>query len=108
MTLTKTAIYKQDVTELSRAIAAGESTPTEVTEAFLARIEAVEPRVRAFTTLDAEGALKQAETLTAEAKAGRMRGRLHGIPFGVKEVYHVEGMPTAQDITLPKGAPQPA
>ncbi len=101
------AIYKLDVVELSRAVASGALTPAEVTEAFLARIEAVEARVRAFTTLDKGGARMQAEALTAEARAGRLRGPLHGVPFGVKEAYHVAGMPSQGDVTLPKGAPQP-
>lgn len=101
-------VYKLDVGDLTRAVASGTLTPTEVTEAFLARIEAVEPRVKAFTTLDPEGALAQAKALTAEARTGRLRGPLHGIPFGVKEVYHVAGMPTDGDVTLPKGTPQPA
>ncbi len=107
MTLSTKAVYKLDLTELSRAVAAGELTPAEVTGAFLDRIAAVEGRVQAFTTLDVAGARRQAEELTAEAKTGRLRGPLHGIPFGVKEVYHVAGMPTAGDVTRPQGAPQP-
>lgn len=100
-------VYKLDVAEISQAVGSGTLTPTEVTEAFLARIDAAEPRVKAFTTLDKDGAWKQAAQLTLEARAGRLRGPLHGVPFGVKEVYHVAGMSTDGDVTLPKGALQP-
>ena len=49
---------------------------------------------RRGATLDRAGVLAQAATLTAEAKTGKLRGPLHGIPVGVKDEFHVAGMPT--------------
>ena len=58
-------------------------SPSELTEACLARIEAVEPRLNAFVTVTADLARAQAREATAEIKSGRYRGPLHGIPVAV-------------------------
>src|SRR5438067_447186 len=86
-----------DVTlaEAARAVATGEITPTDLTEAYLARIDALEDRVQAWCYLDRDLVRAQATALTEEARAGRLRGPLHGVPIGVKDEYHVAGMPTS-------------
>jgi aspartyl-tRNA(Asn)/glutamyl-tRNA(Gln) amidotransferase subunit A len=89
-----------DVTELglrdaANLIASGCATPSELLEAYLRRIEAIEPRVQAWSVLDTEGARAQADLLTAEAKSGRFRGPLHGVPVGAKDEFHIAGMVTA-------------
>ena len=48
----------------------------------------------AWSYLDEEGARRHAGRLDAEAADGRLRGPLHGVPIGVKDVFHVAGMPT--------------
>ena len=55
--------------------------------------------------LDIEGARATAAELTAEAAAGKLRGPLHGVPVGIKDEFHVEGMPTY--FADPEGKPQP-
>jgi aspartyl-tRNA(Asn)/glutamyl-tRNA(Gln) amidotransferase subunit A len=80
--------------DVASAVAAGEITPTDLVEAYLARIDALEARVQAWLHLDRDGALAQAATLTEEARAGRLRGPLHGVPIGVKDEFHVAGLPT--------------
>ena len=82
------------VRELAQGVANGEFTPSEVLEAALARIEELEGRVQAWTLIDTEGARAQAEILTAEAKTGNLRGPLHGVPFAIKDEFHIAGMPT--------------
>ena len=82
------------VRELAQGVANGEFTPSEVLEAALARIEELEGRVQAWTLIDTEGARAQAEILTAEAKTGKLRGPLHGVPFAIKDEFHIAGMPT--------------
>jgi Asp-tRNA(Asn)/Glu-tRNA(Gln) amidotransferase A subunit family amidase len=54
----------------------------------------VEAAVNAWSLLDVEGARAQARTLTAETERSQFRGPLHGIPIGVKDEFHVAGMPT--------------
>lgn len=87
-------LYTAGVRELSGMVARGEVTPSQVAEAFLERIEAVEGRVQAWSYLDADGVRAQAAALDAEAAAGKLRGPLHGVPVGIKDEFHVKGMPT--------------
>ena len=67
----------------------------EVTRECLARIGRLDPTLRAFITLDAEGALAAAKALDAELAAGRPRGPLHGVPLAYKDLCHVRGLPTS-------------
>jgi 1-carboxybiuret hydrolase len=76
--------------EIARAVAGGKVKASAVVEAALKRIEAAEPTVNAFTDLVAERARKRA----AEIDAGRHRGPLVGVPFAVKNLFDIEGLPT--------------
>jgi aspartyl-tRNA(Asn)/glutamyl-tRNA(Gln) amidotransferase subunit A len=69
-------------------------SPVELTEACLARIEAVEPRLNAFVTVTADLARAQAREAEAELAAGRYRGPLHGIPVAVKDLFATKGIRT--------------
>jgi Asp-tRNA(Asn)/Glu-tRNA(Gln) amidotransferase A subunit family amidase len=83
------------ISAASDAIRKGELTPVEVVEQCLERIDCYEDRVRAWVSVDPDGALAEAEKLTAELKKGAWRGPLHGIPIGVKDIFDVAGWPTA-------------
>lgn len=82
------------VQDLARAIARGELSPVTLVETCLARIEQVDPFVQAWRLVDKDRALATARERAAEARAGRLRGPLHGIPFGIKDVIDVEGLDT--------------
>jgi aspartyl-tRNA(Asn)/glutamyl-tRNA(Gln) amidotransferase subunit A len=82
------------VREIAQGVASGAFTPEDVLEATLARIAEVDDRVQAWTIIDTEGARAQAAALTAEAAAGKLRGPLHGVPFAIKDEFHIAGMPT--------------
>jgi Asp-tRNA(Asn)/Glu-tRNA(Gln) amidotransferase A subunit family amidase len=69
-------------------------SPVALVDALFARITAVEPRLQAWVHLDEAGARAAAAALEADAKAGTIRGALHGVPVGVKDIFHVAGMPT--------------
>ena len=69
-------------------------SPAELTEACLARIEAIEPRLNAFVTVTADLARAQAREAHAEIAAGRYRGPLHGIPVAVKDLFATKGTRT--------------
>jgi aspartyl-tRNA(Asn)/glutamyl-tRNA(Gln) amidotransferase subunit A len=81
-------------TEASRAFAAKRLSPVELTEALLARIARLDPKVNAFIRLDAEAARAAARAAEAEITAGRIRGPLHGVPVGIKDIIDVAGLPT--------------
>ena len=78
--------------ELSRLIRNGDVSPVDVAEAHLARIEALEPRLNSFITRLPERAMASAREAEREIRAGRYRGPLHGIPIGLKDLYHVKGV----------------
>lgn len=80
--------------ELAARIRAGEVSPAEVVEALLARIERLDSTLLAWVHVDRDGALAQARLLEAEARTGTFRGPLHGVPVGIKDIFHVAGMPT--------------
>jgi aspartyl-tRNA(Asn)/glutamyl-tRNA(Gln) amidotransferase subunit A len=69
-------------------------TPTNLTEACLARIEKYNPQLNAFITVMKDQALAQAHDLDAEQRAGKLRGPLHGIPIGLKDLFDTAGVRT--------------
>src|SRR5574341_1245361 len=69
-------------------------SPVALAEACLARIEALDEKVRAWVTVDREGALAVARERDREVARGHVRGPLHGIPVGVKDIFYAAGMLT--------------
>lgn len=83
-----------NVADLARDIRDGALSPVDLVQRYLDRIEAVDGRIEAWREVDAAGALAAAKSLAEEARAGRIRGPLHGIPVGVKDIIDVAGLPT--------------
>ncbi|MGH8011784.1 MAG: amidase family protein [Candidatus Binataceae bacterium] len=77
-----------------RQIANRDLSPVELTESCLRMIERLEPQVKAWVTLDRDGAMREAAALEREAREGRLRGPLHGIPLGIKDIFYTTGMRT--------------
>jgi aspartyl-tRNA(Asn)/glutamyl-tRNA(Gln) amidotransferase subunit A len=103
---TTLSLTELKVREVAAGVASGAFTPDDVIEASLARIAEVDDRVQAWTILDEQGARAQAAALTAEAAAGKLRGPLHGVPFAIKDEFHIAGMPTLMRGDSPP--PEPA
>lgn len=82
------------VAALSRRLRARELSPVELTDAYLARIEALAPRLGCFVTVTAERARADARAAEAELAGGRWRGPLHGIPYGLKDLVDTKGIRT--------------
>ena len=80
--------------EASAGIAAGTRSPVALTEAALAWIAALNPKLNAFITVTADRARQAAAAAEAEIKAGKRRGPLHGIPYALKDIYDVAGVRT--------------
>ncbi len=82
------------VTHLSRWIEQKKLTSERLTGIYLHRIEQFDPKLRCIITLTKDVALAQAKRADAEIAAGRYRGPLHGIPFGVKDLLDTAGIAT--------------
>ena len=82
------------VVEAAHRIVEGTLSPTALLEACLERISARDETVRAWVAVDETGARATARERTEEARAGRRRGPLHGIPVAIKDIFHVAGATT--------------
>src|ERR671916_749996 len=69
-------------------------SPVEYTQALLERIDTYDANYNAFLRQTPEFALQDAKRAEAEIQAGNWRGPLHGVPFGLKDIIDVEGLPT--------------
>lgn len=69
-------------------------SPVEYTQALLERTGKLDPRTHAFICLTPERALNAARRAEAEVAAGKLRGPLHGIPYALKDIIDVAGLPT--------------
>jgi Asp-tRNA(Asn)/Glu-tRNA(Gln) amidotransferase A subunit family amidase len=82
------------VTRLSRWIQQRTLTSERLTGIYLARIDRFDPKLRCIITLTRDQALAKAKQADAEIAAGKYRGPLHGIPFGVKDLLDTANIPT--------------
>ena len=77
---------------LGAQFSAGALTPSEVLEAVLERVAAVNPRINAIVTLDAAGARAAAAASTSRWRSGRALGPLDGVPLTIKDNLEVGGL----------------
>ena len=90
-----TELHELTATEAAARIRDGKLSPVELVQALLARIERLEPALRAWVTLDADGALAAARTAEQKARgSGSEPGPLHGVPIALKDIYYARGLPT--------------
>jgi amidase len=87
-------LWRLSAIELARRIAAKEVSSTEVVEAHLARIDAVNPRLNAIVRVLAAEARREAAEADRKVAAGEPLGPLHGVPCTVKENIDMAGLPT--------------
>src|SRR5262245_33525883 len=80
--------------EAARTIRNGTLSPLEYVRSLLARVDQVESRVQAWTTIDREAVLAEARQMETEAQRKQFRGPLHGIPVGVKDIFYTKGLKT--------------
>lgn len=90
----ESGLYRLTASEIAPRIADGDLTSSAVTRAILARIAALDDRLHAWVHVDTARVLAEAEALDTDAAAGKLRGPLHGVPVGIKDIYDVVGIPT--------------
>ncbi len=87
-------MIRKTAVELADALAAGETTSVEITQAHLDRIGEVDGAVHAFLQVDTDGALAQAAAADARRASGSPASALDGVPIAVKDVLTTAGLPT--------------
>ncbi len=88
-------LHDLSIAGLADLIAAKKLSPVELVDALIRRVEQLDGQTHAFVTRTFDLARRQARAAEAEIAAGRYRGPLHGIPFGLKDIYDTEGILTS-------------
>ena len=79
---------------LSALIHAHKITSAQLTKIYLDRMKRLDPTLLCAVTIMEEQAMAEAAKMDAELKAGKSRGPLHGIPYGVKDLFSTKGVRT--------------
>ena len=87
-------LYKLTIVQLSDGIASRDFSPREVVEACLVRIKEKNEAVNAFVSIAADQAVESALAAEMEIGSGNLRGPLHGVPIGHKDIYCTKGLRT--------------
>lgn len=91
----ETASAFSTIAELADALARGRTTSTAIIRRALDRVSAHDPSLHAFVALFSEAALQAATAADERRARGASLGPLDGLPFAVKDLFHVDGYPTA-------------
>lgn len=92
-------LHWMTIVELSALLRSRQVSPVELANAFLDRIAGQE-RAGAYITVTADRALDQARVAEREILAGRWTGPLHGIPLGMKDMFHTDFAPTTNGMGI--------
>lgn len=97
------ALYSLTATEIVAGVARRAFTAEDVARSCLERIAERDPLIKAWASIDPEATIAQARRLDR----GPSQGRLHGVPFGVKDVIETVGFPTAMGSPIYQGYRSP-
>jgi aspartyl-tRNA(Asn)/glutamyl-tRNA(Gln) amidotransferase subunit A len=96
-------MINQTAAQMGEALAKGETTSVELTQAHLDRIAAVDGQVKAFLHVDSEGALAQAKDVDARRAKGEKLSPIAGVPLALKDVLAQKGVPTTAGSKILQG-----
>jgi len=102
-----TELWKRSAQELAALIASKQVSSTEVVDAHLSRIEAVNPKVNAVVRVMADEARSAAVKADRKVASGEPLGALHGVPCTIKENIDMAGLPTTWGVPALSGAVVP-
>ncbi len=86
------ALHDLTIAQAGRLLQRRDISPVELVEASLRRIEALDYKTHAFITVTADLAREQAQVAEREIGGGNYRSPLHGIPFGLKDIFNTKGV----------------
>ncbi|MGH8743640.1 MAG: amidase, partial [Burkholderiales bacterium] len=95
-------LFKIGVCEIEQLITTRHATSTSYTRSCIKRISEKEKAVQAWHWFDAERAINLAEAADKKIEEGKT-GPLHGLPFGIKDIFDVKGIPTGMGSPLFEG-----
>ena len=98
-----TDLHFLTIAEASAKIRAKALSPVELTQAFMARIKALDEQLNSHILVLEEAALADARQAEAEIMAGGWKGPLHGIPIGLKDIYNTKGVATTGPLRAVQG-----
>lgn len=93
------------IREAAAAMRAGKTSPVELVDQCLEKIDRLDSQLFAWACLDHRGARETALRLQQEFNSGIDRGPLHGIPIGIKDIIDVKGLPTRAGSPLTSSQP---
>ena len=83
-----------DAAVMATQLASGQASARELLQSCLARVDATDAQVNAFTEKTVSRAFAEADAVDAMRKAGHMLGPLAGVPYAVKNLFDIEGVVT--------------
>ena len=86
--------FELSVAEAAILIRRRELSPVALSESLLGRIDAFEPKLKAWVYLDREAVLSEAREKERQLESGNVTGPLHGVPIGFKDIYYTAGIST--------------
>ena len=86
--------------EIAKAILAGEATPINVVQAYLDRIDRLDPDLSAYITVTREEALGEAEVIAQKIKSGANPGPLSGVPIAIKDQFWTKDILTTNGSSI--------
>ena len=93
-------LHYQTITDVADGIRKGEITSTQLVQNYLDRIKSLDGQLNAFRLTCPERALEQAAAADRQIRDGKDSGILHGIPYAVKDLFDVKGLPTTAGASL--------
>lgn len=79
--------------QLATAVASDDVSCIEIATAMVERIEEVNPRINAYVVFDAQQVIDDAAALDARRASGELLGPLHGVPYSIKDLTTMDGLP---------------
>lgn len=96
--------FELTISQAAEEIQLGMLSPVELTQSVLGRIACAEAKINAFTLICAESAMEQANRAEDEIARTGPKSPLHGIPFAVKDIFDVAGVPTTASSQVRDGS----
>jgi Asp-tRNA(Asn)/Glu-tRNA(Gln) amidotransferase A subunit family amidase len=84
----------EPVTSLAERLRTRQITSSELTSLYLDRLKQHDPTLLCVVTLLEDVAREQAAAADRDIRAGKYRGPLHGVPYGIKDLFSAKGFPT--------------